>query len=66
MQTSSQLFFFLKRQIMLKDSFFLPVKRLSMDIFCIFVEIFGEAKRLRTQINALLSDFPLKYGNKNT
>lgn len=44
----------------------MPVKRLSMDIFCIFVEIFGEAKRLRTQINALLSDFPLKYGNKNT
>lgn len=31
-----------------------------MDIFRIFVEIFGEAKRLRTQINALLSDFPLK------
>ena len=38
--------------------FFCPKKQFFSFNFCTFVEIFEGRKRLRTQINALLGDFP--------
>ncbi len=55
-----QLFSFIKTQIMLKYCVFLPLKRFGIIFFCIFVEIFRGAKRLRTLENALKRNFKIK------